>query len=106
MAKYLAMANYTAEGLKGLLKEGGTSRKTVVDRLFTSLGGTVEAFYYAFGDTDLFVIVDVPDNITAAAASLTVSASGTVTTKIVALLTPEEVDAATKKSPLFRPAGQ
>jgi uncharacterized protein with GYD domain len=106
MAKYLAMVNYTAEGMKGILKEGGTGRKVAIERLFQSLGGTVESIYYALGETDLFIIIDLPDNITAAAAALTVGASGTVTTKVIALLTPEDVDAATKKSPLYRPGGQ
>ena len=69
------------------------------------LGGTLEAFYFAFGDTDVFALADAPDNITAAAVSLAVSASGAVHTKITALLTPEEVDQATKKSVSYRPPG-
>jgi uncharacterized protein with GYD domain len=74
--------------------------------LLGSVGGRVEAFYYAFGDTDAFVIVDLPDNVTAAALSLTINATAAVTVKITALLTPEEIDAAAKKSPSYRPPGQ
>ena len=106
MPKYLIQANYVGEGLKGLLKEGGSSRRATVDKLLGSVGGRVEAFYYAFGDTDAFVIVDVPDNVTAAACSLTINATGTVSTKITVLLTAEEIDAAAKKTLAFRPPGQ
>jgi uncharacterized protein with GYD domain len=106
MPKYLVQANYVGEGIKGLLKEGGSSRRAAVEKLFGSLGGKVEAFYYAFGDTDLFVIADVPDNVTAAALSLTVNAAGAATSRITVLLTPEEIDAAAKKTPVYRAPGQ
>ncbi len=106
MAKYLIQANYTGEGTKGLLKEGGSSRRAVVEKLAGSVGGTIEAFYFAFGETDLFVIADMPDNINAAAVSLTASAAGTATVKVTVLLTAEEMDAAAKKSPIYRPPGQ
>ena len=106
MPKYLVQANYVGEGIKGLLKEGGSARRAAVEKLFGSVGGKVEAYYYAFGDTDLFVIADVPDNITAAALSLIVNAAGAATAKITVLLTPEEMDAATKKTPSYRPPGK
>ena len=105
MAKYLIEANYVGEGMKGLLKEGGSSRRQAVDKLLASVGGKVESFYYAFGDTDAYVVVDVPDNITAAAVALTVAASGAVKLKTTVLMTPEEVDQATKKSPAYRAPG-
>jgi uncharacterized protein with GYD domain len=106
MPKYLVQANYVGEGLKGLLKEGGSSRRAAVEKLFGSVGGKVEAFYYAFGDTDLFVIADVPDNVSAAALSLTVNASGAAAAKITVLLTAEEIDAAAKKAVSYRAPGQ
>jgi uncharacterized protein with GYD domain len=106
MPKYLIQANYVGEGIKGLLKEGGTSRRAAVEKALSSVGGKLEGFYYAFGDTDAFVIVELPDNVTAAALSLIVNAPGTVAAKIAVLLTPEEVDAATKKTPNYRPPGQ
>ena len=106
MPKYLIQANYVGEGLKGLLKEGGSSRRAAVEKLFASVGGRVEAFYYAFGDTDLFVIGDAPDNVTAAALSLIVNAAGAATAKITVLLTAEEIDAAAKKTATYRPPGQ
>jgi uncharacterized protein with GYD domain len=106
MPKYLIQANYIGEGLKGLLKEGGSGRRAAIEKLFESVGGKVEAFYYAFGDTDVFVIADVPDNVTAAAVSLTVNAAGAAAAKVTVLLTAEEIDTAVKKSPSYRPPGQ
>ena len=106
MPKYLIQANYVGEGIKGLLKEGGTSRHAAVEKALSSVGGKLEGFYYAFGDTDAFVLVELPDNATAAALSLIVNAPGTVAAKITVLLTPEEIDAATKKTPNYRPPGQ
>ena len=106
MAKYLIQANYTAEGTKGLLKEGGSSRRAAVTKMLESLGGKVESFYYAFGDIDLFIIADVPDNVSAAALSMTVAAAGTATSTITVLLTAEEIDAATKKTATYRAPGR
>ena len=106
MPKYLVQAKYVGEGLKGLLKEGGSSRRTAIEKLFESVGGRVETIYYAFGDTDVFIIADLPDNVTAAALSLIVNAAGAATAKVTVLLTVEEIDAATKKTPTYRPPGK
>ena len=106
MPKYLAHVSYTVEGLKGLLKDGGSKRREAVEQLAKGLGGTVEAFYYAFGDNDLYVIFDYPDNVTAATASLVVNASGAAKVKVTALLTSEEIDQATKNSVNYLPPGQ
>jgi uncharacterized protein with GYD domain len=106
MPKYLVQANYVGEGVKGLLKEGGTSRRAAAEKLVKSLGGTMEAFYYAFGETDAYIIVELPDNASAASLALTVSASGAVTIKTTVLMTPEELDAAAKKTPSYRPPGR
>jgi uncharacterized protein with GYD domain len=106
MAKYLIQANYVGEGVKGLLKEGGSSRRAAVDKALGSVGGTVEAFYCAFGETDAYVIVDVPDSASMAAIALTVAASGIIAIKTTVLMTPEEVDEAAKKSPMYRAPGQ
>ncbi len=81
MPKYFVQANYVGEGVKGLLKEGGTGRRAAVEKLAASLGGSLEAFYYAFGETDAYVVVDLPDNASATATALTVAASGTVTAR-------------------------
>ena len=106
MPKYLAQCNYVGEGVKGLLKEGGSSRRAAVEKLVKSVGGTVEAFYYAFGETDLYVIADLPDNVTMTTLALLVAASGAITIKTTVLITPEEVDEAVKKTPSYRPPGQ
>lgn len=106
MPKYLLRANYVGEGVKGLLKEGGTARRTAAEQLIQSAGGRLEAFFFAFGETDVFLIADVPDNVSMAALALTVGASGAVVTKTTILMTPEDVDAATKKTLSYRAPGR
>ena len=106
MAKFLTLGNYTNDGLKGLLKEGGSARRKAVEDAVKAMGGRVEAFYFAFGDADVVAISDVPDNVTAAALAIGISATGTANVKTVVLMTPEEVDQATKKTLSFRAAGR
>jgi uncharacterized protein with GYD domain len=106
MAKYLVTASYTADGAKGLLKDGGTKRKQAAEQVLKSVGGTLEAFYFAFGESDAYVIVDMPDHASAAAASMAINASGAVTTRTTVLITPEEIDKAVKKSATYRAPGQ
>lgn len=106
MPKYLVTGSYTSEGLKGLLKEGGSGRRKAVEDAVKSMGGHLEAYYFAFGDNDVVTIVDVPDHVTAAALAIGISATGTVGAKTTVLLTPEEVDQAAKKTLSFRPAGR
>ena len=105
MAKYLISASYTAEGANGVLKEGGTKRRQAAEQVIKSAGGKLEAFYFAFGEHDAFVIVDAPDHASVAAMSLAINASGAVRTKTVVLLTPEEIDQATKKGTTYRAPG-
>ena len=105
MARYLIKANYTVDGTKGVLKEGGTSRRAAVTQMIEGLGGSLEAFYYAFGECDAFVIADVPDAVTAAAISLAVNASGAVTLSTLPLLIPEEIDQASTKTIGYRSPG-
>jgi uncharacterized protein with GYD domain len=105
MAKYLIKISYTAEGAKGLLKDGGSKRKTVAEQALKSAGGSLEAMYFAFGGTDAFAIVDAPDHATVIAASLAINASAAVKTETVVLLTPQEIDAAAKKSVTYHPPG-
>jgi len=105
MSKYLLKASYTTEGVKGVLSGGGTARREAVQQTVEGLGGSLESFHFAFGDTDAYVIVDLPDNTTAAAISLVVNAAGGAQVETVPLLTPEEADEATKKSVGYRPPG-
>jgi len=106
MPKFLLQASYTTEGAKGLLKEGGSKRRAEVQKLVEGLGGKVEAFYYAFGASDVFVIVDLPDHASAAAMSLAVNASGAVALKTTVLFRPEEMDEAAKKGVAYRAPGK
>src|SRR5437773_2446877 len=106
MAKYLIKASYSAEGARGLLQEGGSKRRAAAEQALQSAGGKVEAFYFAFGDTDAYVLVDAPDHAAVSAASLAISATGAVHTQTVVLLTPEEIDAAAKKSVTYRAPGR
>jgi uncharacterized protein with GYD domain len=105
MAKFLVRASYTAGGAKGVQSAGGTSRRDAIAQMAEGLGGSLESFYFAFGDTDAFVVLDLPDNRTAAAASIAVNTSGAATSDVVVLLTPEEIDEAAKLSVDYRPPG-
>jgi uncharacterized protein with GYD domain len=105
MPKFLIKANYVGEGIVGLQKEGGTARVKVVEQLCQSVGGTLEGAWYAFGDHDLYCIVDMPDVESVAAVSLTTNASGKVTVETVPLLSPEQIDAAAKLTPAYRAPG-
>ena len=105
MARYLWQVSYTAEGVKGVLSEGGTSRRSMIQKLVEGLGGRVDMFDFAFGADDVYVIAELPDNVTAAAIGLTVAAAGAASIKTVVLISPEEVDEASKKSVDYRAPG-
>jgi uncharacterized protein with GYD domain len=105
MPKFLITASYTPEGAKGLLKEGGSSRRAAVQKLLDGVGGKLEAFYFALGHEDAFVIVDVPDNAAVVAVSLAVNASGAVRISTTPLIAPDDLDAASKKSVGYRAPG-
>src|SRR3954451_5848211 len=105
MAKYLVEASYTVEGVKGVQSAGGSSRRDAIAALAESVGGQLESFYFAFGERDVYTVVDLPDNEAATAIALTVNASGAVTVRTSVLLTPEEVDAAAQRSVDYRPPG-
>jgi len=106
MPKYLVQGSYSADGAKGLLKDGGSKRRSAVEAMAKSFGGRVESFYYAFGDTDVYAVFEAPDNMSAAAVSLAVNASGAVSLKLTPLLTPEEIDEATKKTITYQAPGR
>lgn len=105
MPKFLVKASYTMEGAKGVQNAGGTSRRDAVAKMAEGLGGRLESFYFAFGETDAYVVLDLPDNRTAAAASIAVTTAGGATSEVVVLLTPEDVDEAAKVSVDYRPPG-
>jgi len=103
MPKYLIEASYTLEGLKGIMKTGGTARRAAVQQAVESVGGKFEAQYFALGNYDAFAIVDLPDHVSAAAIALAVTGSGAARTKSTVLLTPEEIDQEVKKKVKYRP---
>lgn len=99
MAKYMIEASYSHEGLKGLVKDGGSGRKTAIETAVKALGGRLESIYYAFGTADVYAIVEAPDNVAVAAFALAVGATGALSHfKTIVLLTTDEVDQAAKKA--------
>jgi len=107
MPKYLIHGSYTLDGVRGLLKEGGSSRRAHCKKHVANLGGKLEAFYFAFGGEDLYAIVDLPDNVNGAAFSMSVAAAGAFRSSMIVLLTPEEIDQSVKKAAKagYRPPG-
>jgi uncharacterized protein with GYD domain len=105
MPKFLWKTSYTQSGVKGVASEGGSGRREAAKSATESVGGTLEAFYFAFGSADAYVIADLPDNATAVAVAMAVNGSGGATVETVPLLTPEEVDDAAKREVSFRPPG-
>ena len=105
MPKYLVRGSYSEGGIKGLLSEGGTSRRAAIDKLVKGMGGSLEAFYWAFGENDVIAILDLPDDAAAAAISLSIGSSGAVAISMTVLITPETIDEAAKKTVNYRPPG-
>ena len=105
MPKFLYKASYTPDGVKGIVDKGGTARRQAIEQLFEANGGSLECFYFAFGDTDVYAIGDLPDDETATAIALAINGDGRTTVESVVLITPETVDAAAKKSVDYRAPG-
>lgn len=105
MAKFMFRASLSAEGVAGVLGEGGTSRRAAVQSAIETLGGKLEAFYFSFGDDDVVGICELPDNESAAAFAMETSASGRVSVSTTVLLTPEEIDRAREKKSGWRAPG-
>jgi uncharacterized protein with GYD domain len=106
MPKYLWQVSYSVEGAQGLAKEGGTGRREAVRKMLESVGGSLEAFYYAFGSDDLVVIAELPDNVSAAALALRTATGGAARSRTTVLLTPEEIDEATRRDVEYRLPGE
>lgn len=105
MGKYMIAGTYTANGSRGVLKEGGRGRRAAAEAAIASMGGTLESFHFALGSDDWFVIVELPDNASAAAVALVGTASGSLRSRAIALITPEEMDAVAERTVEFRPPG-
>jgi uncharacterized protein with GYD domain len=106
MTKYMFEANYVGEGIKGLMREGGSKRRDALAEALKSVGGSLDCFYYAFGLTDVLGVFDVPSAADAAALSLMINSTGTVNVRLKPLMAPEEIDEAAKKTPSYRGPGQ
>ena len=105
MPKYLLKANYSTEGIAGVAAKGGTVRRDTINKMVAGVGGTMECFYYAWGDVDAYVIVDLPSDEVMAAVALSVNKSGAASVSTVPLLMPEQIDAAAKSLPGYSPPG-
>ena len=105
MPKYLFQSSYTTAGFEGVRSQGGSSRRAATEETLKSLGGALESFYFSFGDHDVHIVVDLPDNEAAAAAALAVGATGALACKTTVLLTPEQVDEAAERSVAYTPPG-
>jgi len=106
MPKYLIQARYTTQGIQGLVSDSASGRRADVQAAVKALGGKVEAFYFAFGDDDVVLILDLPNSVAAAALSLTISVSGAVQVRTTPLLTVEDVDQALEIKTRYRAPGQ
>ena len=105
MPKFLIEASYQPEGARGVAQKGGTARREIISQLIGSMGGSVESFYFAFGDADVYVVVDLPSNEAASALALSINQSSATKVRTIVLLTPEQVDEAAKMTPDYRPPG-
>ena len=106
MTKYLFQGNYVGQGIKGLMQEGGSKRRDAVVKALESVGGSLESIYYAFGETDVLGVFDIPEQSSAVALSLMINSSGAVNVRLTPLMTPEDIDAAVGKTPSYRAPGQ
>jgi len=105
MPKFLIQASYSAEGARGLIEEGASARRKVIQQAVKSVGGKIESVYWAFGDVDTYLIVDFPDAVTAAGFSLSIASTGAVQLSTTLLLSAEDVDKARQKKVNYRPPG-
>jgi uncharacterized protein with GYD domain len=107
MSKYLIKASYSPEGMKGVMAKGGTARVAAIEQLVGGVGGTMESFYFAFGEDDVYIVVDAPSPEAMAAVAGTVTGTGVLSRyETVVLLTAEQVDAAADLSVDYTPPGR
>jgi uncharacterized protein with GYD domain len=106
MPRFMIIGKYAAEGARGLMSAGGSARRAAVEKAVSGLGGRIETFDFAFGDDDIYTIVDMPDSESIAALALTVGGSGAVHVRTVVLITPDQLDSASRLSPDYMAPGQ
>ena len=106
MPKFLMQAQYTSEGIKGLVRDSASGRRADVQAAVKAVGGEIEAFYFSFGEDDVIIIADIPDNVKATALNLTSLGSGAVRVRTTPLLTVEEIDQALEIETQYRAPGE
>ena len=106
MAKYLIKASYSPEGIKGVMAKGGSARVAAIEKLVGGVGGSMESFYFAFGQDDAYIVVDAPSPEAMAAVAGTVTGTGVLSSyETVVLLTAEQIDAAARMTVDYTPPG-
>ena len=107
MPKYLFQGSYSQTGISGVMKEGGSAREAAARSLAESVGGTLEAYHFAFGANDFYAIGDLPDHAAAVAVAVTAGASGAFSHfETIVLISPEEADAAAERAVSYRSPGR
>ncbi len=105
MSRYMFIARYDSAGAQGVLAKGGRARATAIEKATAALGGRMETFDFAFGEDDVYTLCELPDNQAAAAVALAVNSTGLVHVRTVVLMTPEDVDAATRQNVSYSAPG-
>jgi uncharacterized protein with GYD domain len=113
MPKYLLQGKYTQQGVQGLRATdpptpgyySPTERVTRVTEDIVRAGGSVDAYYFAFGDVDIVIIADFPDHASVTAFTLAVNELGTTSMTTTVLILPSEVDHAIALPGNVRPPG-
>lgn len=110
MAYYLLRAKYAQDSMNALVQRP-EDRMLTTTRLLKEVGGRLHYYFFSFGEYDIVLLFELPDNVSAAALAMTLSAAGTVTaTETIPLLTMEEaigaMNQAREASGIYVPPGR
>lgn len=105
MPKYLFKGSFPGETLAAYRRSGFAARDAYNRAFAAPVGGTIECVYFAWGEADLIVIQDLPDDEAATAISLAANSSGAVRVTTTRLFTLEEMDAINRRTPQYQPPG-
>ena len=78
MPLYMIQARFTSEAWEALYTSS-VDRRQVLSKMLEDAGGRLIDYYFSFGDSDVIVITEAPDNATAASAVIAIARSGAVT---------------------------
>jgi uncharacterized protein with GYD domain len=104
--RYLFRAAFTVDGMQNLQKQSATAFKAGVAKVFDSVGGKLESWYFDYGDSTAYGFVDYPDEIAAATAQASVNAGGFARVTYRPVLSAEDADKALARSVATRPPQQ